>query len=282
MSTQHFPRLDDTALVPTRDALHAYSRVLGHWLKTCRSKRKHWWHASLRPSLRGLTTGPIHAGLSFELELDVVDSRLRVRTSTGDALVETLRGQPAAELAEHVKQFLVAKGLAPGVGPEGAHNADQTERTQGYSARCAQTLAAAWNSVGASLVELRAGIREETSPIQLWPHHFDLSMLWLPGDKIPGQDVDDEENADKQMNFGFTLGDSVIPEPYLYVTVYPLPDALPELPLPPGTAWNNDGFTGALLSYGTLAKNHNPNAYLQHLWTTLLAAGRAHMTTNDR
>ena len=44
-------------------------------------------------------------------------------------------------------------------------------------------------------------------------HCFDLSMIWLPGETIPGQDPDDEENADKQMNSGFTLSDAGITEP---------------------------------------------------------------------
>ena len=72
----------------------------------------------------------------------------------------------------------------------------------------------AFSDVIASMVQFRAGFREESSPIQVWPHHFDLSMLWLPGEKIDGQDPADEEYSDKQMNFGFVLGDDSIPEPY--------------------------------------------------------------------
>ena len=75
-------------------------------------------------------------------------------------------------------------------------------------------------AVSATRKKFRAGIREEISPIQVWPHHFDLSMLWLPGPKIAGQDPDNEEYADKQMNFGFTFGDETTPEPYFYMN-YP-------------------------------------------------------------
>ena len=79
----------------------------------------------------------------------------------------------------------------------------------GRTARLGEALGA----IAASLATFRAGIREETSPIQVWPHHFDLSMIWLPGDKVPGEDPDDEESADRQMNFGFTYGDDAVPEP---------------------------------------------------------------------
>ena len=43
---------------------------------------------------------------------------------------------------------------------------------------------------------------------------FDMTMTWLPGAKVPGQDVDNAEYADAQMGFGFTLGDETIAEPY--------------------------------------------------------------------
>ena len=36
-----------------------------------------------------------------------------------------------------------------------------------------------------------------------------LAMIWLAGEKIPGQDPTDEEYSEKQMNFGFSLGDEL-------------------------------------------------------------------------
>ena len=131
------------------------------------------------------------------------------------------------------------------------------------------------------MAEFRAGIREETSPIQVWPHHFDLSMLWLPGEKIEGQDPDDEEYSDKQMNFGFTFGDEGIPEPYFYVTAYPLPDAFADMKLPAGTHWQTEGFNGAVLLYETLLQSSDPYGYLLSLWDGLLAKGRAEMRSLD-
>ena len=136
-------------------------------------------------------------------------------------------------------------------------------------------------SVAAALEDFRATIREEKSPIQVWPHHFDVSMIWLPGGKVAGQDRADEEYADKQMNFGFAFGDASIPEPYFYVTAYPLPEALPAVPLPTGTAWHSDGFNGAVLLYRDLIAMSDPHAYLQELWSTLLAAGSEYLCTDD-
>ncbi len=278
--TQHFPALDASSIAVTRDALHAYARVLGDWLKRCRPKRKHWWHARLRPSLNGLTTGVVHAGIDFELELNLREGLLHGRTTTGEQLSETLHGQPASELADSIEHFLVANGIDKQLVPEKKDSNGNTTAHPGYSAEHAYTIARGLNSVSTAMEVFHAGIREETSPIQLWPHHFDLSLLWLPGDKIADQDPANEEYADKQMNFGFTLGDEGIPEPYFYITAYPLPETLPNTQLPIGTAWRSEGFSGAVLLYKSLTKYSDPNAYLLDLWRGLLNVGREHMLRN--
>ncbi len=177
MSTQHFPELDSPSITVTRDALHAYARVLGSWLKCCRAKRKHWWHASLRSSLNGLTTGVVHAGIDFELELNLREGLLIGRTSTGALLSETLHGQPASELAEGIKRFLVANGIASQFVPEKNDSHENTTAHPAYAAEHAHNIARVLNSVATTMELFRAVIREETSPIQLWPHHFDPSLL---------------------------------------------------------------------------------------------------------
>lgn len=279
VTTVKFPQLDETGIVDTRNALHAYAHILGNYLKICRPKRKHWWHASLRPSLNGLTTGVVHADIDFELELDLRQSQLCGRTSNGANFEVAFQGQSASEIARFVEDFLLANGLNKKLVPENAI-VDEETADVAYSAEHARILNLALNSVSAAMTEFRAGIPEETSPIQLWPHHFDLSMLWLPGEKIAGQDPDNEEYSDKQMNFGFTFGDEGIPEPYFYVTAYPLPDGFPTLRLPVGANWHTEGFNGAVLRYRSLIESSDPNAYLLDLWAGLLSAGREQMLAN--
>ena len=277
-SASRLPELDFRTTSGTRDALHAYARVLGNLLKSCRPKRKHWWHASLRPSLAGLTTGVVNAGADFKLELNLRDNHLYGWTSDGAKIAEALRGQAASTLATRINTFLTTGGVDERHIPnaseyDGAEFADYSKE---HGANVGHTL----SFVSAALANFRAGIREETSPIQLWPHHFDLSMLWLPGEKIPGQDPLDEEYSDKQVNFGFTFGDEGIPEPYFYVTAYPLPDGFAELPLPAGSRWQSEGFSGVVLPYQSLIENSDPNGYLLELWQGLLSAGREQMLTS--
>ncbi|UCH49745.1 MAG: hypothetical protein JSU95_08290 [Betaproteobacteria bacterium] len=272
-----FPDLDPPAIAGTTEALHAYAQVFGSYLEALRPWRKHWWHISLRPSLNGMTTGVIHAPIDFELELDPAHSLVYVRTATGVVKGVPLRGQPAAELAGTISDFLASNGIDLSLIP--LQEPEEELSTTGYSPDVAAQLAVAWRGVGAAMQAFRSGIREETSPVQLWPHHFDLAMIWLPGEKIPGEDPDDEESSDKQMNFGFLFGDSGIPEPYFYITAYPFPQVFPSLPLPPGATWHTKDFHAAVLLYRDLVNKDDPAAYLLELWNGLLKAGREHLLT---
>ncbi len=277
MTKHSFPDLDPEEIVETRDAVHAYAQVIGDWRTSCLAHRKHWWQITVYPSVRGLTTGMIQAGIDFELELDLKADRLLGHVAGGGTLSEPLGGRSGRELASVVASFLTDQGIDPKLVPEDKKRESHNVTADGYSVDTAERLGTALRSINAAMTSFRAPIAEETGPVQIFPHHFDLAMLWLPGEKIPGQDPANEEMSDKQMNFGFGFGDAGIPEPYFYVTAYPLPDALPGLVLPDGTVWQSDGFSGAVLLYLRLLEEADPEEYLVNLWSGLLAAGRQHM-----
>jgi len=278
MTTKFFPKLDAGDFAATRDAVHAYSQVIGDWRTSCLAHRKHWWQISVRPSVHGVTTGLIQAtGMDFELELDLQSDRLLAHVAGAGSLSESLGGRSARDLAQVVASFLSEQGIDPQFIPEDKNRAGHDVATPGYSSDIANNIGNTLRSVSAAMAAFRAPLAEETSPIQIWPHHFDLAMLWLPGEKIAGQDPADEEVSDKQMNFGFGFGDEGIPEPYFYVTAYPLPDVMPGLALPEGTIWQSEGFSGAVLLYRRLLQETNPQEYLVNLWNILLSAGRQHM-----
>ena len=261
----------------TCDALHVYSQVMGDWRAACLPRQKHWWHGSVYPSTRGITTGLVHSSIDFELELDLQSDHVYVRVAGGCTLSESLGGRSAHELAVFVANHLVDQGIEPALIPEKRQHENHKVETSGYSAEIANNLGAVLRSVSAAMTTFRASIAEETSPIQVWPHHFDMAMLWLPGEKILGMDPADEEISEKQMNFGFAFGDAFIPDPYFYVTAYPLPDDLPGLSLPDGAFWQSEGFRGVVLTYERLLQESNPQYFLISLWNGLLAAGRHYM-----
>jgi hypothetical protein len=282
MHSRPFPQLDMRAASETHNALHAYAGILGDCLKASRVKRKHWWHASLRPSLNGLSTGVVRAVKDFELELDFRNALLKADSSEGESLELPLGGQSAAEMARQIADFSVLHGISESTALKISDKDRGTGRFTGFSNDHAKLMGEVLASVAATLEQFRTGIPEETSPIQLWPHHFDLSMIWLPGEKIPEQDPLNEEHSDKQMNFGFTFGDEGISEPYFYVTAYPSPEPLENLELPPGAAWKTDAFTGAVVPYRVVTHSDSPTDYLHDLWNRILSAGRLAMLEKNK
>jgi hypothetical protein len=118
----------------------------------------------------------------------------------------------------------------------------------------------------------QATVREETSPVQLWPHHFDLAVMLLSGRLVPDQDPEDPEYSDEQMSFGFVTGDENIPEPYFYATAWPPPDGLLDTPLPGAATWHTTGFTGAVLRYHALVGESDAGAALLNFLGTVYSA----------
>ena len=116
------------------------------------------------------------------------------------------------------------------------------------------------------LARLRSGIPVEASPIQLWPHHFDLAMLVLTGRKIPGQDPNNEEYSDEQLNFGFVPGDEGIGEPYFFITFYAQAERLAKVPLPDEACFHTEGWSGIVMPYDSFRKNPQAETMLLNLW----------------
>ncbi|MDH3452450.1 MAG: DUF5996 family protein [Gammaproteobacteria bacterium] len=152
MADMKFPPLDPGALDSTRQAIHAYARVAGDWCKATRGKRKHWWHASLRPSLCGLTTGVIYGTTDFEIELDLASSLINTRTRNV-TVAEPLIGQSSARVATNIRNALLAAGLDEDLAATVQLASD--DEHPGYCADQADLMHRAIGSVAAALDDFR-------------------------------------------------------------------------------------------------------------------------------
>ncbi len=70
----------------TRNTLHLEAQIAGKIRLALAPKQNHWWHVPFYVSARGFTKSPIpHAGGIFELEFDLLDHGLAIRTGEGDS-----------------------------------------------------------------------------------------------------------------------------------------------------------------------------------------------------
>lgn len=280
MSAFQFPRDILTYSHPSFEPLHHYARALSVIRRALAPRQKHWYHASLRVNSTGLTTTPMPLnGVAVELALDLTSHRAQLTTSRGEQWSIRLRGQPLSQFWSELNAAFAAFNL-----PLNIPKPDYPDAPAAYDAPRIENYWRALAQMDLLLKqfqsELRSELREETSPVQFWSHHFDLAMMWFSGRLVPEQDPKNEEYADEQMNFGFSPGDDGIPEPYFYVTAYPLPDKFVGSPLPTGAYWHTQGWNGAVLLYETLAASSDPESLLLDYLRVTQKRGAELMRTN--
>jgi len=261
----------------TRDTLHAYSRILGKIRQALSPPQEHWWHASLLPSEGGLSTGPMpmdNGSSSCSLTLDLDRHAVLIAGQESSQTI-LLTGQSVNSLAGSILGALDVWGVQPAI--DLSLFADETPL--GYNPDHAQR----YNQILQRLAEIWRGFQSElpgkVSPVQLWPHHFDLSLVWFSGRTVPGVDPNDVENAQEQMAFGFSTGDEGISDPYIYITAYPFPTGLTATPLPAPACWHTSGWQGALIPYNELAQRSDAVDRLREILRATQRAGAEIMQT---
>lgn len=269
MSLYQFPRDILTFQDASFEPLHGYARALNLIRRALTPRQKHWAHVSLRVNATGLTTTPIpYQSDLFEMALDFVKHRVIVNTSRGAQWETRLRGQPLSQFWDELNDALAEMKIFPN-----ATEPEYTDAAPFYDAACVEKYWRALSQVDILLRQFRGELRQETSPVQFWAHHFDLAMLWFSGRLVSGQDANDEEQADEQMNFGFSVGDETIREPYFYITAYPLPENFIGSKLPTRAYWHTSGFNGAVMLYKILAASNEPDALLLEFWRSVQKRG---------
>ena len=234
--------LDPKDFGPTRDYLHNVAKVLGKFQQSAAPAEPHDWHYGLTPVEVGLVTRELKFGNEMvQVVLDMAAGIVRIAGTQW-----SLEEFDAREILNNLKVWQQSRGYAgniatPDFGPAGQFNLAQSQAlhaTFWQLTQYAETLRA----------KLDTGL---SSPILVYPHHFDLSLVWFPWD--------DEQ----QLGFGFSTGDETIAEPYLYITAYPEPATFTELELPNGAFWQQTGFSGAILPYAELRHQAQPERLLK-------------------
>lgn len=271
--TNPFPPLLLENWQETRDTLQQYAQIVAKVRRALTPKQKHWWHISLQTCAVGLTTTPIAYGqFVFEIVLNFLDHELVITTSNGDVLSMPMTGQSATDFIDEMQELLQELKIDVAMTPD--HFAEEEGV---YDDQAIESFWRAFVRIDATFKRLKATFRQESGPVVLWPHHFDLAVLWFSGNLVEGQDPTKADYADEQMNFGFVTGDNGIADPYFYVTAYPLPDGLADTSLPDGAYWHTEGWTGAILPYTLLTTTDTPEDMLFDFLTHVHKLGSALM-----
>jgi len=202
-------------------------------------------HTNMRwdRTLRALVGQPLPGGIRIGLKI----SPLSVLV-IGARGVEDERPLTGATLAAAEDWLSGVAGRAADRGPVQVRHRDYDlpphPLADGHHFNCRDGEAllelAHWFGNGTELLGEVALSHERSSPIAVWPHHFDAGgILFL------------EAGADaargRQVGYGLSPGDHHLTEPYFYVTAWPLPSGARLDGLPSGH-WFSGGFQGAVLA----------------------------------
>lgn len=236
----------------TRDSLHQAAQVLSVIKKTCIAPQPNALHLSMRIVPEGLTTGALSIGtFTLNFTTGAIDYY-----STPDA-------QPThVPLAQHNPRLLpmqlmqeVAKSR-PDQTLRVLPKASDSTTPFKIDTELGAEYAAAQYTMFTALSRFRARITGLMTPLVLWPHHFDVSMLWF----APGGEGKPDEQTVPHLNFGFAPFSDGFPRPYLYAYAWPTPKGLTRKRLPQPARWHNESWTGAVVDYDILRKSLNAEA----------------------
>src|SRR5690348_3396173 len=102
MTEEGWPALPASAWRDTRATLHLMTQIVGKIRLALTPWQNHSWHVALYVTARGLTTSPIPALASFQIDFDFIDHVFWIRTSSGDFRKIVLRPVSVAEFYNEV------------------------------------------------------------------------------------------------------------------------------------------------------------------------------------
>lgn len=234
---------------PTRNTLHAVTGVLAALRKAYTDPQPMALHLSLYVTPTGLSTGGTAAG---RFVLNFANATIEyykpnqttiwlplARYSTSADLMGALLGEITADAPNDSVPVIH--------GPEIMPLYVQDEQIIAYG----QTLQMMYTAIS----RVRGRLRGLMTPVNVWGHGFDLSMLWFKGTEYG--------EIEPHINIGFSPGSTGLPRPYAYIYAYPMPDDFESLLLPSLARWYNDSWQGAVIDYDTLREQESPLAVLE-------------------
>lgn len=270
---------------PTKLTLHLWCQIVGKVQLGLTHRRNHWWNVTLQPTVRGLTTRRMATGdESLELELDLVQHRLRALTTTRQGEFELQDGLSVAGFHQRLGHLLDELGVEVAIRAEPfgvpmttPFAQDEEHATYDPAAATRFLRILQWS---ADVFEEFAGwYSGKTSPVQLFWHSFDLAVSRFSGRRapeIPGADpVTAEAYSHEVISFGFWAGDEHNRFPAYYSYTAPEPRGLRDQSLrPAGARWTESGSGSlALLDYEDIRTADDPAATLLEFLQSAFEAG---------
>lgn len=269
-----FPLLPLDEWEDSKVTLHLFLQIVGKVRMALHPKLNHWWHVTLYPAPRGLTTGRIPLDdRDLTIDLDLHCHRAALSDSEGRVEAFDLPGLSVAGFYRRFFQALAALDVDVAIkAVPYDHKSDipfaEDEIHAAYDSDRIERFSCALNGVAGVFERFRGRFLGKSTPVHLFWHSFDLALTRFSGKAGPpmegGRQADREAYSHEVISVGFWAGDDNVREPAFYAYAYPEPAGLADAPLAPAeAAWvEQRGGHLALLPYEVVRTSNEPAATL--------------------
>ena len=240
----------------------------------------HSWQVVLYPTVRGLTTGPMHperpGGRALQIDFDFLEHALVARSADGGERRVALEPRTVADFYAAVLEavgelgFDVSIDEHPSELPEGIPFSEDNVHAA-YDPDFAERLWRVLLSSHRVLQRFRSAFIGKVSPVHFFWGSFDLAVTRFSGRRAPlhpggspglPDDVTREAYSHEVSSAGFWPGSDPIDYPAFYSYAYPEPEGFAERVVRPAKAAYNEDLGQFLLPYEAVRSARDPDAAL--------------------
>ena len=285
MSSQEaWPELPYGAWKDTLDTLHMKLQVVGKVRLVLTPFEPQWANVPLYLTARGLTTTPMEsgAGLIFQLDVDLIDHHVAIKTVRGEIRRVPLTARPVADFYAEFMSNLGALGIEASFRPIPSEVSDPIPFAEDtvhatYEPEWANRFWRVLSQVDLVVKEHRSRYRGRHSPVHFFWGSFDLAYSRYsgrPATPPPGSGIIERLGGDaEQVCCGFWPGHSRFPQAAFFSYTYPKPAGIEQQPIEPGEAsWSPELGEFALL-YEDVRNSASPREAMLRFFESTYAAG---------
>jgi hypothetical protein len=280
-----WPPLPLAAWADTCATLHMWTQVVGKVQLALAPAVNHWWHITLHPTARGLTTLPMPCGRQMlEIAFDFVDHRLRFKTSDGRVREIALEPKTVADFYREVVRTLDDLQMPVRIWPMPVEipapiRFDQDVQHHSYDRASVERWWRALLSVDAVFKEFRGGFIGKSSPSHFFWGSFDLAVTRFSGRRAPDRPGADamtrEAYSHEVSSAGFWPGSGALSAAAFYSYAAPEPEGFKTARVGPAAAFYSPDFNEFILKYEDVRTAASPrDALMEFLQTTYDAGAR--------
>lgn len=234
-------------------SLQLRTQLVGKTRLALAPMQNHWWQTALYVTPRGMGTSAMpYGGRSVEVELDLIDHVLVLRTSEGVVRSLPLRPQPIAEFFREYTGLLHDAGIEVHIWPVPVEVADPVPFLEdrghaAYDDAAVERFHRVLLQVDRVLNRFRSEFLGKCSPSHFWWGSFDMACTRFSGRGAPphpggvpnlADHVAREAYSHECFSGGWWPGTpgGPIEEPAFYAYAYPEPPGSSDMPLAPASA----------------------------------------------